>query len=488
MKPSKTEAPKRAILKSKFLWIIIFVLLAGGSAAAWYFLGGPSSSAITSAAGATTDYHTTTVQRGDLRISASGAATLIANKSVDLSFSTNGTVTELDVKIGDHVTAGQVLAKMGNSETLEANMASAKLASLQAKKTLTDLQQNGDVALAQAYEDYTTAQQTNATALATSERVIMVRCSKEVNTKDTVTLEAAYKKLQSETQWEPGSDGWINAKNDYDTALANYNYCMGHTTDEKTNASAALDVAKVAMQQAETKYNNLKANSGIDPNDLAIAEATIKQTDTAVALAQKKLDGIILTAPMDGTVVYLAAEAGAVVDTSKYITIADLSQPTVNVTVDETDLNQLVVGNKAEIVFDALPGQTFTGTVTRVDPELSTQDSYQVATGQVELDASAAKTFADLPIGLNATTLIISKDVKDALYVPNEAVRDLGNNQYGVFVVGSDGTLQLTMVEIGIADLTHTEITSGLKEGQVVSTGLTETSSKATATATSTSK
>jgi len=481
MKPSNGKAPWRASVKSKLLWVAVFVLLAGGSAA-WYFLGGPGISNITSADAATPDYHTAAVKQGDLRISASGAATLVANKTVDLSFSTNGTVTELDVKVGDHVTTGEVLAKQGNSETLEANLASAQLAVLQAKKTLTDLQQNSDVSLAQAYEDYATAQQTYASAVTTSQRVTLWRCTREVNTQDTVKLANAYKKLQEETEWEPGSADWITAKNDYDTALANYTYCMGYTADEKTDASAALDVAQRAMEQAGTKYNTLKANSGIGPNELAIAEATLKQAKTVLSQAQKKLDGITLTSPMDGTIVYLAAEQGAVVDTSKFLTIADLSNPTIQVTVDESDLDQLVVGNQAEAVFDALPGQTFSGKVTRVDPTLSTEDSYSVATGQVQLDASAVKTFEDLPLGINATVQIISKDVKDALYVPNEAVRDLGNNQYAVFVVSSDGSLKLTPVEIGIADITHTQITSGLKVGDVVSTGLTETTSNTSTT------
>jgi multidrug efflux pump subunit AcrA (membrane-fusion protein) len=105
-----------------------------------------------------------------------------------------------------------------------------------------------------------------------------------------------------------------------------------------------------------------------------------------------------------------------------------------------------------------------------------------MATGQVELDSSAAQVFETLPVGLNATCQIISKEVKNALYIPNEAVRDLGNNQYAVFVVGSDGALKLTTVEIGIADLTHTEITSGLKAGDVVSTGITETTSNTNST------
>ena len=482
MKPSKTKAPKRAIFKSKLLWTIIFVLLAGGGAAAWYFLGGLGSTYITSAAADTPDYHTATVRQGDLKISATGTGTLIASQSVDLSFSVSGAVTEVDVKVGDHVTNGQVLAKMGNSESLQAAEASAEVTYLTAQQALTDLQQNAGVALAQAYQDFVTAQQTYNTDLNTQQRTTMVRCSKAVMTKNVVTLDAANKKLQQETLWEPGSDDWITARNDYDTALANYNYCIGYTADEKTSASSALDVAKVTMQQAETKYNALKAASGVDPSTLALAEATAKAAETKLAQAKSNLDGTVLSAPMDGVVIYLAAGVGTIFDTTKFITIADLSHPTVQVSLDATDLSKLATGYQANVVFDALPDQTFTGQVIQVQPQLVTSGSYTVAQGLILLDTSAANTLETLPLGLSASVEVICKEVQNAILVPNEALKSLGDKQYAVFIVGSDGTLRLTPVQIGIADATYTQVTSGLKAGDVVSTGVTQTSSKSSST------
>jgi RND family efflux transporter MFP subunit len=482
MRPSKAKAPKRAVLKSKFVWAVLFILLAGGGAAAWYFLGGPGSPYVASAAAATPDYHTATVRQGDLKISATGTGTLIASQSVDLSFSVSGAVTEVDVKVGDHVTSGKVLAKMGNSESLQAAEAAAEVTYLTAEQALTTLQQNADLSLAQAYQDWLTAQQTYATDLDTQQRTTIQRCSKEVNTSDTVTLASAYKKLQRETAWEPGSDDWITARNDYDTALANYNYCMGYTSDEKVNASSALEVAKVALQQAETKYNTLKAASGVDPSALALAEATAKAAETKLAQAKQNLEGTVLTAPMDGVVIYLAASVGTIFDTSKFITIADLSHPTLQISLDATDLNKLATGYQVNAAFDALPDQVFTGQVIQVQPQLVTSGQYQVAQGLLLLDPGAAKTIETLPLGLSASVEVISKEVNNAILVPNEALKSLGGNQYAVFIVGNDGTLTLTPVQIGMADATNTEVTSGLKVGEVVSTGVTQTTKSSSTT------
>jgi RND family efflux transporter MFP subunit len=422
------------------------------------------------------------VRQGDLKISATGTGTLVASQSVDLSFSVSGAVTEVDVKVGDHVTSGQVLAKMGNSESLQAAEAAAEVTYLTAEQALATFQQNAGLSLAQAYQDWLTAQQTYATDLDKQQRTTIQRCSKAVNTSDTVALATAYKKLQQETTWEPGSDDWITVRNDYDTALANYDYCMGYTADEKTSAASTLEVARVTLQQAETKYNTLKAASGVDPSALALAEATAKAAETKLAQAKKNLEGTILTAPMDGVVIYLAASVGTIFDTTKFITIADLSHPTVQVSLDATDLNKLATGYQANVAFDALPDQVFTGQVIQVQPQLVTSGQYTVAQGLVLLDSGAAKTLETLPLGLSASVEVISKEVKNAVLVPSEALKSLGDKQYAVFVVGNDGTLRLTPVQIGMADATYTEVTSGLKVGEVVSTGVTQTSSKVSST------
>ncbi len=470
MRSSKRVASKRTIWQRPVTWVVIVVLLLGGGG--WYLAGMPGNPFIKQvSAAATPAYYTTTVRRGSIQISASGSGTLVASQSVDLNFSTSGTVSELNVKLGDKVTAGQELAKLGNAENLQANVASAQLALVQAQQALNTLRQNPQVSLAQAFQTMINAQQTYDTALTNDQRTSYARCSKEVNTQTALALSNAEQKLSDLTQRNYGSDLWIAAKGAYDTALANYNYCIAFTPDEKTSAASALDVAKVTLQQAQQNYNTLKAGNGIDPNQLALDQAKLTQAQTQLAQAQNELAGITLTAPMSGTITYLTANKGAMVGTGKFITISDVSHPTIQVSLDEADLDKLKVGSAVQVIFDAMPDQVLTGTITQVQPQLVTSGNVQVAQGLAELDETSAKAVENLPLGLNATITVIDKQANNVLLVPLQALRDLGGGQYGVFVQGSDGQLQLRLVQVGLQDSTNAQIVSGLNAGEVVSTG-----------------
>jgi HlyD family secretion protein len=459
---------KRKSLKYQWPWLVLILLVAGG-AGAWYFMWGPGAKS--SGTAETTQTYATAVKRGDLIISASGSGKLVAYQSVDLSFSTSGTVSELNVKLGDMVKAGQVLATLGSSETLDANLAAAKLQVLKAQKTLTDLQNSADLSLAQAYSDLVTAQQTYDAALKKSQRTAIARCGQDTTTRLLATLDRATKQLDSIHAETAGSDAYISAKKAYDTALANYNYCAAYTTDEKTSAVSTLDVAKNALNDAQDKYDTLKAASGIDPNAVALDEANLKKAQAQLTQAQEDLLGITLTAPMDGKITYLVASAGTLVDTSKFITIANVSHAMLDISVDESDLENLVLDAPVTVTFDALPDLTFTGKVVQVNPAVTNSGQYRIAKGQAELDAEATKTVATLPLGLSATVTIVNQEAKNALLVPAIALKNLGDNSYGVMVKASDGQLKLKIVTVGIQDKDYAEITSGLDEGDMVSTG-----------------
>lgn len=479
MKSSKRPASKRTTWLVRGLGIFL-VLLAAGGGTAWYFLKGSATAKAQSASSSSPVTNTTAVTRGDLTISASGSATLVASRSVDLSFSTGGTVAEMNVKLGDSVKAGQALARLSNGGALEADVASLELQLLQAQQTLSDLKAKAGVNLATAFQTWVTAQQTYNTDLTASQRTDYARCSKEVNAKYKEALTQATDKLNELTSTNYGSDAWINAKYDYDTAQANYSYCIAYTADEKTSASSTLAVAKTAMDQAQKTYNTLNGNSGVDPNTLALDEAKIKSLETQLATAKENLAGITLTAPFDGKVVYLASGSGAIVGTDKFITIADFSHPTLDVSVDETDMDKFKVGNAATVVFDALPDSVFNGKVTQVDAQLTTSGSYRVSKGQIELDSNAAQALQSVPLGLNGTVTIISKQAKAVLLIPVTALKSLGNNQYAVMVKSSSGQLKLTTVTVGIQDSTNAVITSGLNEGDLVSTGTIQAASSST--------
>jgi HlyD family secretion protein len=154
MRENIASATKRKAKRKNRGWIFVLILLvvaAGG--AGWYFYMGPGSvSAKTAKTASGPDYHTTTIKQGSITISASGSGTYTAGSSIDLSFSTRGTVASLKVKAGDTVKAGQELAKLSNTASLEAAVASAQLQVLQNQKALDDLQQNASVSLAQSFQ------------------------------------------------------------------------------------------------------------------------------------------------------------------------------------------------------------------------------------------------------------------------------------------------------------------------------------------------
>ncbi len=471
MKSTKFSLParKRTVWP---IWIAVAVLALAGGGAAWYFLLGPGTIKAKTSASAGTQTYTTPVKRGDLLVSAAGSGKLVAYQSVDLNFSTSGTVSQLNVKLGDTVKAGQVLASLGSSQTLEANVSAAKLQVLQAQKTLADLQQNGGVSLAQAYSDLVTAQDTYNTALDKSQRSAGPRCSQQVRTRYAEALKVATEKLDNIHAETLYSDVYIAAKKTYDTALANYNYCMSYTDSDKASAQSALGVAKTALQAAQDNYDTLKASSGIDQNALALDEANLKMAQAQLSEAQDQLAGITLTAPIDGKVTYLASKEGTLVGTGTFITIVDTSHSSLEISVDESDLQKLVEGSAVTVTFDALDSQAFTGKIVQVYPQVSVSGQYRVAKALVELDASAVKTLSALPLGLSASVTVVNQEAKNALMVPVVALKDLGGS-YGVMVKGSDGQLKLKIVTVGIQNNDYAEITSGLNEGDQVSTGTT---------------
>ena len=224
---------KKILTKKKAWFPILIGLVLTGAAGYWFISSGmiPGGKRDTSTTGSNTN--TSIVRKGDMTITTTGTGTLVAGNSVDYSFSTEGIVQELKVKAGDKVTKGTVLAKMNNAKNLEAQVASNELTLLQAKKDLSDLQSAKDVNLAQAYQDVLSAQETYNTALKKVQRQDYARCSESVNKQNLAALEKAQDRLKQIGLRYQGSETWNDAHAVYDTAKANYEYCIKFTDQER---------------------------------------------------------------------------------------------------------------------------------------------------------------------------------------------------------------------------------------------------------------
>ncbi|MBI5565488.1 MAG: efflux RND transporter periplasmic adaptor subunit, partial [Chloroflexi bacterium] len=189
--------------------------------------------------------------------------------------------------------------------------------------------------------------------------------------------------------------------------------------------------------------------------------------------ARLTLSNTVLLAPIAGTVTAVKADVGEAVGASPIVTLADLGRSLLRVVVEENDANKATVNNSISVVFDAAPDVTFNGAIVRVDPMLVSVD------GSPAVQAWATLDQVDNPInlisGMSAEVEIVAGEAKNALLVPAQALRELAPGSFAVFVVGADEQLKLTPVTIGLRDFANVQILSGLKAGDVVSTGTVET-------------
>jgi multidrug efflux pump subunit AcrA (membrane-fusion protein) len=159
------------------------------------------------------------------------------------------------------------------------------------------------------------------------------------------------------------------------------------------------------------------------------------------------------------------------VGTSALVTLADLTQPLVELCLDETDLDLIAVGYEVEVIFDALPEEIFTGHVVRVDPVVVEMEGAPTVVALSTLEQPEENSRWPLPSGLNASVEVFAGRAENALLVPVEALRELAPGQYAVMVMVDDEP-QMRQVEVGLMDYAYAEIVSGLEQGDQVSTGI----------------
>lgn len=288
----------------------------------------------------------------------------------------------------------------------------------------------------------------------------------------------------------------------YAQALAGY-YSAKSGLVNANNAYYNLQAAEYA---ANTKFMNDAAARNLDVTDPTYiqendawlaAEASFKNQQNTLNQAQVTLNNAAInlqlssptiTAPYTGTISNINLVAGMVITAStnsstgatssqRIAVIKNDATPIINVTLGETDVPNVKIGQKATITFDSIADKTFTGvvaTVDRIGTVTSNVTSYGV---NIKLDSGSDQILPNMA----ATADIISAAATDALYVPSSALTTV-NGQVFVKTLQNGKEVDVA-VETGISDNTNTVVTSGVTEGTVVITG---TNTKTTSTSTST--
>jgi macrolide-specific efflux system membrane fusion protein len=266
------------------------------------------------------------------------------------------------------------------------------------------------------------------------------------------------------------------AQNAYDKALLAVDVARLDLTAAKNSLADLYDSYHTTLQLKQSK-------AAVTSAELAVtaAENAVKSAEIALAQAEDDAAARTVIAPISGVVTAVSVEDGDTVGGSASgaaLTITDPDVYQAAITLAESDIGQVEVGQQAVLSFDALPDLTQMGHVTRVDTTGTNESgvvSYKVVITPDVMDGSVKG-------GMTVSVNIITDVARDVLAVPSAAVKSSPQGTY-VQVLQEGQPVNVT-VEVGMSNDSYTEITSGLTEGQEIITGTTTSSGGATSTTT----
>lgn len=443
------------------VWLLVgLLLLAAVGAAFWLYSNKAANQS---------SFQTTTARRGALSSSVSADGTVRAGRSAVLKWNTAGRVQSVNAAIGSQVSADQVLAELApDSVSRPILLAQADLVT--AQQNLDNLLQS-NITTAQAMQNLADAGQHVKDAQDAYDTLTRKRVSDQLISDTSDQIENAKKRLKFlefiyRLFYEHRAEGSTDKsqfivtltqnKQNIADLTARYNWYVSSASPISVQESlAALNLAKARQADAQREMDRLA--NGPTTDDLAAARARVAAAQATVNLAK-------VLAPFSGTITQALPQAGDRVSASQTaFRVDDLSQLMVDLKISEVDINSVVVGQAVSIVMDAAPGKTYEGTVSSVD------QSAQGGQGGVNFKVVVTINNPDEQVkpGMTASVTITTKNVEDALLVPNSAVRMI-SGQRVVFVLRNKQPVPANIRLGATADEQSQVVGGDLKEGDLI--------------------
>jgi HlyD family secretion protein len=402
------------------------------------------------------------VVRQDLTAVVTASGEIKPRNYVNIGANAIGRITQILVKEGDRVRKGQLLARLESIQP-QADVSAQK------------------AALSSAEADSSASE---AALKAADDNLLTLQA-----TVDHVKADLEHASLEFQRGKEL-YDAKLIAKQDYEQRKTTY------------------DAQRAAVREAETRLTGARAGREQAAAQLSSTQKRIAQNQAMLARLSDVLEKHYSVAPLDGMVTNLPVREGETAVTgiqntpgSLIMTIADMSLITAEVKVDENDIVNVKLDQKASITIDAIPNRTFKGHVIEIG-NTAILRSTGLAASQSTISSQEAKDFKvvivmddppdEIRPGLSCTAKITTATRSNALTAPIQALTirqkgDLENKPgdgkaagppdkslkeeiQGVFVISGDKAV-FRKVETGIAGATDIEILSGLNEGDQIVTG-----------------
>ncbi|SMC95889.1 efflux RND transporter periplasmic adaptor subunit [Sporomusa malonica] len=237
-------------------------------------------------------------------------------------------------------------------------------------------------------------------------------------------------------------------------------------------AEGNLMAAKSSLEQAELDYRRYSALAGQGAISAQVLDTARTKRDLAAGqvrsaegnsmLLQEKLNNATVAAPKRGVVTKRFVQAGTFARAgSAIVTVADTTTLLAKATVGESQIDDLMVGSMVKVKVDALGGQEFTGTVTRLSPVAATPARTFAAEVTIPNDQGILKA------GMFAKVAAPAKVHQGVVAVPESALV-LKEDQKTVFVVTADNKVQQRTLRLGYMGDGWAEVLDGVSAGETI--------------------
>lgn len=264
------------------------------------------------------------------------------------------------------------------------------------------------------------------------------------------------------------------------TAKADWDRALLDLKTEKVRSAIDAEKFKLAVEEAENKYNQLLAESKLvdESQRAAIRSSELNRDQSRIELqrAENNVARMTIKAPMDGIVVMgnvvlngelrQIREGDQVAPGQPFMSIVDPSSMVLNASVNQVDAERLRLGMRATVRLDAYPDLQLPASLMGIGAMSKTSTFRAGFVGEIPVRLKVEKTDPRVIPDLTGSAEILMQTETTTLLIPRSAVFD-DNGSSVVYVQKTEGW-DKKKVDLGLSSFTDVAIRSGLQKGDVI--------------------
>ena len=283
------------------------------------------------------------------------------------------------------------------------------------------------------------------------------------------------KRYISETELESDQLAKQRAQMDLELALQEKKLLETYTYKRQiAQLESDVEQAELALERAERKA---RANIAQAEARFSARRAEVQREQVSTKDLRARIENCRILAPTEGMVVYapqgnrwnasILEEGMSVRERQELIYLPTAEEMSAQISVHESMMNKLAVGQLANITVDALPGRKFTGKVTSIAVMPEDGGWWNPDLKQYKTELTINEVSPALRSGMTCKADILVAHYNEALTVPLQAVLRVGNKPT-VFTRGRNGVPEPQVIEVGMDNNRKVRVISGLEAGTEV--------------------